>query len=466
MHAHDQPHLLRFFESLNESSRNALLDQIESIDFNEIDGLIDAYVRKKPKFELPGDLAPTAYYPNDPTSSIRSYDATTYRERGEELIRAGTLAAFTVAGGQGTRLGWNGPKGTFPATPVEGKPLFRVFAEQIRAAQDRWSVTIPWYIMTSPLNDESTRAFFADNNAFGLNRSDIFMFLQGMMPSFDKVTAKILMEAKDRIAMNPDGHGGSIRALAKSGAIEDMQARGVEHISYFQVDNPLAKVIDPLFTGLHAHAPDSSAEMSSKMVPKAYAEEKMGVFCQSGGKTLVIEYSDLPPERAEETDADGGLRFIAGSIAIHLISVLFVEKLTAGGGCGLPWHRAEKKVACIDLTSGEQVDTQEPNGVKLETFVFDAIPIAESSIVYETTRVEEFAPIKNAKGVDSTATSCQLQSDRNGNWLEAHGVSVARDSEGHALAAIEISPLTALFPDDLADVELPESVAAGDRVRL
>jgi UDP-N-acetylglucosamine/UDP-N-acetylgalactosamine diphosphorylase len=320
--------------------------------------------------------------------------------------------------------------------------------------------------MTSPVNDAATRAFFVDNNCFGLPRRNIFMFPQGMMPSFEMTTGRILLASKDEIAMNPDGHGGSLRALESSGALEDMRARGIEHISYFQVDNPLVKIIDPLFIGLHAAAADSSGEMSSKMLPKAAPEEKVGVFCRSGGKTTVIEYSDLPADLARQRTADGALRFIAGSIAIHLIGVAFVEHLTRGGEFRLPWHRAEKRVPYVDAETGRHVDPAAPNAVKLETFVFDAIPFAESSIVYETTRVEEFAPIKNASGVDSAESSRRIQSDRNAAWLASRGVEVARDADGHALAEIEISPLTALCAADLNGTALPRAVPAGERLSL
>jgi UDP-N-acetylglucosamine/UDP-N-acetylgalactosamine diphosphorylase len=464
--AHGQEHLLAFAAALPPARLASLLDQIDALDLDEIDDLIARYVRVKPETTMPGDLAPAPYYPNNPASAGRSYDAAKFRSLGEQLIRAGKLAAFCVAGGQGTRLGWNGPKGTFPATPVTGKPLFRVFAEQIIAAQRRYGVTIPWYIMTSPINDADTRAFFRDNNNFGIARRDIFMFPQGVMPSFDRATGRMLLAERHELAVNPDGHGGSIRALAESRAIDDMGERGVEHISYFQVDNPLVKIVDPLFFGLHAHAADSSAEMSSKMLPKANAAEKVGVFCRAGGKTMVIEYSDLPPALAAATNADRSLRFLAGSIAIHLLGVRFVERLTEGATFALPWHRADKKVPFIDPGTGARVEPTEPNGVKLETFVFDAIPLAASSIVYETSRAEEFAPIKNATGVDSAESSAQIQSDRNGAWLEQHGVRVPRRADGRVDARIEISPLTALEPSDLSRLALPREVRAGDELSL
>ncbi|MDY7108785.1 MAG: UDPGP type 1 family protein [Planctomycetota bacterium] len=464
---YDQAHVLRFYDELEPAQQASLLDELEDVDFVALAELIEQHRRGASAGGGTDDLEPASYYPNEPADPARPYDAARFRGLGEEAIRAGRVAAFTVAGGQGTRLGWKGPKGAYPATVVTGKPLFRCFAEQIRAAEKRYGVTIPWYIMTSPINDADTRAFFSDNNCFGLRPKNVFMFPQGMMPAVDAETGRLLLAEKHGLALSPDGHGGSIKALRDSGAIEDMRARGIEHISYFQVDNPLVKTVDPLFIGLHCHAPDSSAEMSSKMIAKAYPEEKVGVFCSVNGKTTVIEYSDLPEHLAQERDASGRLRFIAGSIAIHIISVGFVERLTRDAHhFGLPYHRALKKVPHVDLETGRIVEPRSPNGVKFETFVFDALPLAESSIVYETDRIEEFAPIKNATGVDSVESSHRLQSERAGRWLEAHGVTVARDGEKKVAARIEISPLTALEPADLVAADLPREIAADEEILL
>jgi UDP-N-acetylglucosamine/UDP-N-acetylgalactosamine diphosphorylase len=466
---HGQEHVLQFVGDLTDSQQRSLLEQLASIDFTALDDLIQRYVHQRPKVDLPETLEPAPYFPNGGGDDRSAFDAGKFQRIGEDLIRHGKVAAFTVAGGQGTRLGWNGPKGTYPATVVTGKPLFRVFAEQILATQRRSGVNIPWYIMTSPANDADTRAFFADNNHFNLPnpKRDIFLFPQGELPSIDAATGKLLLAEKGALAMNPDGHGGSIKALRDSGAIADMKARGIEHISYFQVDNPLVRCIDPLFIGLHAAAPGSSAEMSSKMVPKASADEKVGVFCRANGKTCVIEYSDLPAELAGQKDSSGRLCFVAGSIAVHVISVTFVERLTADAHhFALPYHRADKKVPFIDVNSGKLIEPSSPNAVKLEAFVFDAIGLAESSIVYETRRVEEFGPIKNATGVDSPATSHQLQSDRAGSWLEHAGVRVPRDSHGHVQARIEINPLTALEAEDVKTVELPREIAPGQELVL
>jgi UDP-N-acetylglucosamine/UDP-N-acetylgalactosamine diphosphorylase len=239
--------------------------------------------------------------------------------------------------------------------------------------------------------------------------------------------------------------------MSSSGALDDMRARGVEQISYFQVDNPNVRAIDPTFLGLHVAHAGSSGEMSSKIVRKTDPGEKVGVFARSGGRTMVVEYSDLPAELAEARDADGSLRFDGGSIAIHVLSADFVERLTSGEGEQLPFHRARKKVPHVDLETGEPVEPSEPNATKYELFVFDAIPLAERSLVVETDRVEEFAPIKNAEGADSPATSHRLQSERAARWLEARGVQVPRRADGAVDAELEIGPLTAMEPDELPD---------------
>lgn len=462
---HDQAHLLRFFDELDPLGQRMLLGEVESIDLNVLAPLIERLVLHPEPESVPGSMEPPTCYPAE---ACGTEGAAEFRAGGEALIRAGKVAAFAVAGGQGTRLGWRGPKGSFPATPVTGKPLFQVFAEQILRAESRYHVTIPWLIMTSLDNDADTRAFFLDNNCFGLMRPNITMFPQRQMPSMDRVTGRILLSEKSRVAMNPDGHGGSLRALHESGALEELEARGIEHICYFQIDNPLVKVVDPLFIGLHASAPNSSAEMSSKMVSKAGPDEKVGVFARVDGRTRVIEYSDLPVERAGERDASGELRFNAGSIAIHMLSVRFVQSLMQDGAFALPWHRAEKRVPYVDVETGQRVvpDEDEKNAVKLETFVFDALPRAESSIILQTPREEEFAPIKNARGADSVGTSQQMQSDRAARWLEMHGVSVPWDDDGHVQARIEISPLTAGEPADLVAVDLPKAVEPGGELLL
>lgn len=461
-----QEHLLRFYGELSPARQRALLEQIAALDLNRVPQWVRQYVLSRPPVPSLDRLEPAPYYPADPASPARPWDPARYRKIGEELVRGGKVAAFTVAGGQGTRLGFDGPKGAFPAGAVTAKPLFRIFAEGLIASSRRFGASIPWYIMTSPQNHETTLAFFRGQEYFGLNARDVMFCSQGEMPAFDKASGRILLADRDRIATSPDGHGGAVQALHRAGALADMRRRGIEHLSYFQVDNPLVRVIDPVFLGLHVAAPDSSAEMSSKMVAKAAPDERVGVFACRDGRTLVIEYSDLPAELAHQQRPDGSLRFNAGSIAVHVISVAFLERLATDPAAELPFHRAEKKVPYVDLETGQAVEPAEPNAVKLERFIFDALPLCRQSLVLETDRVEEFAPIKNAEGTDSPETCRRLQTLRAARWLERVGIPVPRRADGEPDCVLEISPLTALEPDDLRQVSLLTPIEPGARLAL
>src|SRR5688572_14777680 len=358
----DQQQVLRFYDQLDAQAKDRLRAQLLALDLGEIDELAEKHVRHKSPIALPSRIEPVKAYPRRPAPGQEKLYADA-AARGLELIRTGQVAAFLVAGGQGTRLGYDGPKGEFPVTPVKNKPLFQVFAEQLLA----WSrdaaggKQVPWYIMTSEANDDATRAFFQKNNHFGYDPANILFFKQGMMPAFD-MSGHMLLEEKDSLALSADGHGGSFRALRKSGALDDMKKRGVEHLSYFQVDNPLVHTIDPMFLGLHDL---TGSEMSSKTIPKAGPLERVGNFVVGDGVLQVIEYSDLPEALARQTNPNGTLRFNAGSIAIHALRVSFVERLNGGGQLRLPWHRAEKKVPYVD-EKGNAVKPEKPNAVKLE----------------------------------------------------------------------------------------------------
>jgi UDP-N-acetylglucosamine/UDP-N-acetylgalactosamine diphosphorylase len=437
-----QGHVFRFAHSPAHADLKKFQDQLQEFDPAHLSELAKVYVTHKPPIALPTGIKPVKAFPREPAPDQQKLYADA-RQRGDELVRAGKAAAFLVAGGQGTRLGYDGPKGEYPITPVKNKPLFQVFAEQIRAWSRDAGRVVPWYIMTSDVNDAATRAFFAKHHSFGLDPKNVFIFPQGMMPAFS-MDGRVLLGEKDSLALSPDGHGGSLRALARSGALADMKQRGVEHLSYFQVDNPLVHCIDPLFLGLHDL---TGSEMSSKTIPKAGPLEKVGNFVEGDGVTQVIEYSDLPDELAKQTNSDSSLRFNEGSIAIHALRVSFVERLNAGGNLNLPWHRAEKKVPYVD-EKGSAVKPDKPNAVKLEQFVFDAIPLAKNAMVYTTDRAEEFSPVKNAEGVDSPATCRRDQIRRAARWLRVAGVEVPAKA-GEPDAILEISPLYATSAEQL-----------------
>lgn len=372
---------LRFADSLNESQRSRLTVQLESLDLNAIPGLVARYVTGKYAPPIPTHFEPASSLPRIPGNPTQAALYKKARVRGEELIREGAVAAFLVAGGQGTRLGYDGPKGEYPVTPIRKKPLFQVFAEQLIAVGRKYGKPVPWYIMTSDTNDAATRAFFQKHHYFGLNPADVFFFQQGMMPAFS-MDGQLLLAEKDSLALSPGGNGDCFRSLMRTGAIADMKRRGITHLSYFNVDNPLARCVDELFLGLHDV---TGSDMSSKAVPKASAQERVGNFAIADGKLQVIEYSDMPAAVASETNPDGSLKYLCASIGIHAIRVDFVERLNAGGELQLPWHRAEKKMPCVD-NAGNRVKPDKINAVKLEQFVFDAIPLASNPLVFMTER--------------------------------------------------------------------------------
>jgi len=440
---HHQDHLLTFWAELNTAQKRDLLAQIQELDFSKIDYWVANFVKKSISTKIGANFAPAWAYSPHPADAQqkRKYDKAI--ELGKQLIRESKVAGLVVAGGQGTRLGFDGPKGDFPISPIKNKTFFQLFAETIAAVSRKYQTVCPWYIMTSPLNHTETMQIFRRNGYYGLNEKDVFIFEQGTLPDFS-FDGKILLADKARIACSPDGHGGSLKALHKSGALEDMKRRGVEFISYFQIDNPLVNIFDPLFIGLHVL---DGAEMSSKAVIKNRPKERVGNFCLFDNKVTVIEYSDLPDELAKERNPDGLLVFRLGSIAIHIINRSFVERLNAEG-ISLPLHRAVKKIPHIDK-QGKLVEPAQSNGIKLETFVFDALPLASKSIILQTVRSQEFAPTKKATGIDSVVTTKQMMIARAADWLESAGVTVPKKSDGSIDCLIEIAPSFALEKDDI-----------------
>ena len=440
---HNQGHLLAFWFELDDAQKEALLTQIEALDLEKIDSLVADYVLKKEPPAVPSELLPVTAYTPQPRNPAEKRKHEQAKRIGKKLISEGKVAAFVVAGGQGTRLGFDGPKGDLPISPVKNKTLFQIFAETIAAVSRQYNATCPWYVMTSPINHHETLKIFRSNNYYGLNRDSVFIFQQDTLPNFG-FDGRILLSDEASIACSPDGHGGSLRALSDSGATADMRNRGVEYISYWQIDNPLVKVFDPLFVGLHAI---DNAEMSSKALTKTGPYEKVGNFCLVDGKVMVIEYSDLSDEQAERRNPDGSLVFRLGSIGIHIISRRFVERFNSGG-LRLPLHKAIKRIPHID-SSGNPVVPTNPNGIKLEAFVFDALPLATRTVTLETIRSEEFAPTKNATGVDSVETTRQMMVMRAADWLQAAGVPVPRKSDDSPDCLIEIAPDFALEKDDI-----------------
>lgn len=428
--AHGQAHVVAGWAALPAADRAALVAQLAGIDLGELDAL---YRRKdEPHTVLPPRerIAPVPIQPVEASAADTA--------RGEDALRRGEVAALVVAGGQGTRLGSDKPKGMFPVGPVSGATLFRVHAEKVLALSRRYGKPVPLLVMTSPATHEETEANFRAENFFGLAERDVFFFQQGTMPAVDLATGKLLLERPGKLFQSPNGHGGTLTALAETGLLADLKARGVRHVFYFQVDNPLVKICDPGFVGRHVAA---ESEASSKVVAKEQPGEKVGILAAIDGRCGIIEYSDLPDAMAAERDPDGKLTFRAGSPAIHLFSVPFLERVTARG-TGLAYHLARKKVPFYDTTTNRAVEPADVNALKFELFVFDALPMADRWLAVETPRAEEFAPLKNGSGPDSPETVRAAISALHAGWLAAAGVP----THGHP---VEVSPLLALDAAEL-----------------
>ena len=454
-----QAQVFAFYDALNDAQKAQLVEQAREIDLDELAQLNRTLVQGDATEAVDYSVLQPAPFEPLPGNGGDADAWQSARETGEAALRAGRVAAFTVAGGQGTRLGYDGPKGTFAVTPVTGHSLFQVFAEKIRAAGARYGKPIHWFILTSQQNHTQTEAFFREHDYFGLAPDHVHLFQQGRMPAVD-FDGKILLSAPDEIALSANGHGGSLRALDRSGALDRMERAGIDVISYFQVDNPLVHVIDAAFIGFHIQR---ASEMSSRTLPKANATEKVGHFCVDGDRFVVVEYSDLPIEMQEERDEAGNLRFVAGSIAIHLLDREFVRRMAAGEG-RLPFHRADKKVPTIG-SHGEPVKPETPNGIKFELFVFDALPFAKNPLILETSREDEFSPVKNAEGADSPQTCRDDQLRQFARWANAAGADVETDGTGLPPFAFEVSPLFATdaesFAQSWAQLETKPTIGEG-----
>ena len=417
--AFGQDHVFRFWQSLGPEQRRSLAAQAEAIDLGELRRTVEHTRRLAApgarKLE-PGPIEALPRHGGDPNRRAAA------RERGEALLRDGRVGVLVVAGGQGTRLGFEGPKGLFPLGPVTGRSLFALQAQRLHAARRRFGVPIPWYVMTSPATDAATRAFFAAHDRFGLPAEDMFFLCQATAPALD-FEGRLLLEAPDRIAESPNGHGGAFPALADSGALADLARRGITTLSYYQVDNPLVPLVDPVFLGLHALV---GAEMSAKVVRKVDPMEKVGVVARVDGRIGVVEYTEIDDQHRHLRDGEGRLVYWAGSIAVHALDVAFAGRVAADAERLLPYHASAKKIPFVD-DAGRRVEPREPNGHKLERFLFDALPAAERVALLEVDRTEEYAPVKNAEGTDSPASARAALDAQARRWLAGAGLTAPED---------------------------------------
>lgn len=446
---HNQAHLLRFWDRLDAAARQALLAQIATLDFVSI-ARMQALLAARGAAAV-AEPRPAGVIELD--AAARDRAAT----RGSAELAAGRVGVVLVAGGQGTRLGYDGPKGAFPVGPVSQAVLFHFHARKVLALARRHRVAVPLYIMTSDTNDAATRACFEEHAFFGLPRADVFFFQQGMWPALDP-QGRIILDAPGHVFMSPDGHGGTLSALAASGALADMERRRLATLFYFQVDNPMVEVADPAFIGVHL---EQGAGISVKVCAKRDPQEGLGVVVDRDGRCEMVEYTELTDAQKQQRTPAGELLFKYGSVAIHVFSLAFLERETAAG---LPLHQAHKKVpTCGD--DGVTVKPAAANAYKFEKFIFDALPDAAQPLVLAFARVDEFAPVKNAEGSDSPATARAAMMEKAARWLDACGVTVPRDAAGQLTVKLEIDPVYANGADELK-ARLPTGYAVSGDVWL
>lgn len=449
--AHGQAHVFRFWDRLSAPQRRALVAQCAALDLPRLLAALAA--TRRAGVAAPPKLSPV------PVERLPEHGGDARRfaaaqRRGLELLRAGRVALLVVAGGQATRLGFAGPKGAFPIGPVSERSLFEIQAQKIRRLRQRCGVALPWYVMTSPATDAETQRFFATRAGFGLPESDIVFFRQGMVPSFDFEDRLILAEP-GRVMQNPDGHGGSLTALLASDALDELERRGVTTLFYYQVDNPLIRMADPTFLGFHD---ESQAEVSCKVVRKVDPLEKVGVVACRDEVVGVVEYTELSDEHRYARDAEGELLYWAGNVAIHAFELGFVRRIASQADRWLPFHASQKKIPGVD-DDGRPVSPSEPNGYKLERFVFDALPAAQRVCVVESERHAEFSPVKNARGDDSPETARRDLVSQYRSWLEAAGLDVPP-------GALEIDHSEIDSEEDAREARLANLAQAGDIVRF
>jgi UDP-N-acetylglucosamine/UDP-N-acetylgalactosamine diphosphorylase len=435
-----QLHLLQFWPSLSAAQRAALRAEILSIDFEALRrGVAQGTSHRLASLEK----ARRALPPEVTVGGRRRGGSSPPAPRAEAALRRGEVAVMVFAGGEGSRLGFAHPKGMFPIGPVSGASLLQVLLEKTLATGRRYGAPLPLYLMTSRATHAATCAFLETHDFFGYDRNLVVLVCQGSLPAVDARSGRLLLAAPDRLALCPDGHGGMVQALARSGALDDLRQRGIRWLFTMQVDNPLVRVCDEAL--LEAHLAQE-AEMSVQVVRKVQPRERLGNVVLLDGRTCILEYSELDPlpdAVVERRDSAGRSVFWAGNTGVHVFDVSFLQRVA--GEHELPLHAAHKIVPYFDA-GGHYVRPQHPNAWKLERFVFDLLPLARHTAVVQADRRQTFAPLKNAPGAaaDTPQHVQQRMLAVYRRWLRRAGVALG------PRARVEISPLWAL---DLHDVQ-------------
>ena len=393
---YNQEHIITLLNKLDEEKREELMEQINNIDFHQI---MELYENTKKEIEIKDNIIEAIDYLDK--EKLTKNEKETFEELGERVITSGQYAVVTMAGGQGTRLGHPGPKGTFKLDVYgKGKYLFEILSENLKEANKKYGVVIPWYIMTSKENNDQTQEFLEKNNYFGYDKNNVMLFEQGELPLVD-TEGKILIGKDFKIKEASDGNGGVFSSLRKTGMLSDMKEREIKWVFIGGVDNAILKMADTTLLGM---AIERNVQIASKSVVKANPKEKVGVFCKMNGHPKVIEYSELPEKMAEEVDNNGELRFGESHIMCNLFTIDAIEKISKEP---LIYHSAFKKNSYIN-EEGKEIIPEEPNSYKFEAFIYDSFEIFDDIAILRGKREDDFAPVKNKEGVDSPKTAKEL----------------------------------------------------------
>jgi len=436
-----QGHVFKYVDNgvvKDDEKLNEFISQLRDIDPVHVNALYESTMNAPNEASSMSKMEPIESFGSLESSSIEEKER--WFTTGLNAITEDKVAVVVLSGGQGTRLGFDGPKGMYDIGLPSGKSLFQLQAERLlrvcELASSKMLVhdfRVPWYIMTSPSNDEETREFFASNQYFGMPKNDVFFFSQGTLPCMDS-SGKLILENASKLAFASDGNGGIYPSLKKSGALDDMKRRGVEHLHVFSIDNALVRVADPYFIG---YCIEKEADCGNKSVWKSSPDEKVGVVVKLDGNPCVVEYSEMNTESCEMQDTNGKLVFGAGNICNHYFSRLFIEKVVTN--MASMYHVAHKKIPEATGEYGETTKPLENNGIKLESFIFDVFPMSKNMVLFEAIRDEEFAPVKNAPGSnsDSPDTAREMISIQARGWALAAGAQFSESDNG----LCEISPL-------------------------
>ncbi|MCI8636637.1 MAG: hypothetical protein HFJ36_02065 [Clostridia bacterium] len=393
---YNQEHIIKLLNKLEGKEKENLIEQIEKIDFHQI---MELYDNTKKELKIKENKIENIAYLDKAKLSKQQKEE--FNNLGEELIRKGEYAVVTMAGGQGTRLGHNGPKGTFKLDVYgKGKYLFEILAENLKEANKKYEVTIPWYIMTSKENHNETQTFLEKHNYFGYNKDNVIIFTQSELPIVD-TNGKLLINKERKIKEASDGNGGTYSSLRRSGCLANMKERGIKWVFIGGVDNVLLKMADVTLLGM---AIQKKVQIASKSVVKANPHERVGAFCKMNGHPKVIEYAELPEKMAEEKDENGELKYGESHIMCNLYTIEAIEKISKEH---LMYHSAYKKNSYID-ENGKEIIPKEPNSYKFESFIFDAFEFFDDIAILRGKREDDFAPVKNKDGVDSPKTAKEL----------------------------------------------------------